>query len=83
MSLIRNSRIVNVARSRDAGPASSGSVLMVMSERDGRSFLALNGGTAAGFSEALSLSIDRADQAEVDRSGPGFRPEAPRAGAVG
>jgi predicted 3-demethylubiquinone-9 3-methyltransferase (glyoxalase superfamily) len=34
---------------------------------DGRSFIALNGGPEFTFSEAISLSIDCADQAEVDR----------------
>ena len=40
---------------------------MVRFELGGRSFLALNGGTTAVFTEAFSLSIDCADQAEVDR----------------
>ena len=34
---------------------------------DGRSFIGLNGGPDFTFNEAISLSIDCADQAEVDR----------------
>lgn len=67
-SIFPNSRIVSV----DASPAESpsgpaGMVMTVQFELDGRSFTGLNGGPDFTFNEAISLSIDCADQAEVDR----------------
>ena len=35
----------------------------------GQSYLALNGGPHEKFNDAISLSVDCEDQAEVDRSG--------------
>jgi predicted 3-demethylubiquinone-9 3-methyltransferase (glyoxalase superfamily) len=56
----------------DASPAdtpsgSEGSVLVVNFRLAGRSFIALNGGPEFPFTEAISLSIDCENQAEVDR----------------
>jgi predicted 3-demethylubiquinone-9 3-methyltransferase (glyoxalase superfamily) len=67
-SLFPDSRIQAVERS--PGPTPSGPAGMVLSvtfEIDGRSFIALNGGPEFKFNEAVSLSIDCDDQAEVDR----------------
>lgn len=67
-SLFPNSRIDSVTRS--AGKSPSGpkdSVLTVEFTLDGRSFIGLNGGDDFHFTEAISMSIDCADQAEVDR----------------
>lgn len=67
-SIFPNSRIVSVDRSpgeTPSGPADM--VLDVNFTIDGRSFIALNGGPDFTFNEAISLSIDCADQAEVDR----------------
>lgn len=55
VSLLPNSSIVD-----DAG-------IMVVFELDGRRFLALNGGPDFKFTPAVSMSVDCADQAEVDR----------------
>jgi predicted 3-demethylubiquinone-9 3-methyltransferase (glyoxalase superfamily) len=66
-SVFPNSRIVDVARYGSAGPRPEGMVMMVTFELDGQRFLALNGGPDFTFSEAISLSIDCEDQAEVDR----------------
>ncbi len=61
-SVVRNSRIVNVARAgQDDGPA-----LTVSFELDGQPFVALNGGPQFSFTEAVSFQISCADQAEVD-----------------
>jgi predicted 3-demethylubiquinone-9 3-methyltransferase (glyoxalase superfamily) len=67
-SIFPNSRI----DSTDISPADTpsgpeDSVLTVNFSLDGRSFIALNGGPEFTFTEAISLSIDCADQAEVDR----------------
>ena len=48
-----------------SGPA--GSIITVNFTLGGRSFIALNGGPDFAFTEAISLSIDCDDQAEVDR----------------
>jgi len=67
-AIFPNSRIDRI----DVSPADTpsgpeGSVLTVSFNLDGRSFIALNGGPEFTFTEAISLSIDCADQAEVDR----------------
>ena len=67
-SLIPNSRIVSVNRSPGDTPSGpKDSVLTVDFTLDGRSYIGLNGGSDFKFSEAISLSIDCDDQAEVDR----------------
>ena len=67
-SLFPDSRIDSI----DASPADTpsgpeGSILTVNFTLAGRSFIGLNGGPEFKFTEAISLSIDCADQAEVDR----------------
>jgi predicted 3-demethylubiquinone-9 3-methyltransferase (glyoxalase superfamily) len=66
VSLIPNSRILDVARYGEAGPGKPGSAMMVRFELAGVQYLALNGGPAFKFSEAISLFVDCVDQAEVD-----------------
>lgn len=65
-SLFKNSRIVNISHYTDAGPRPAGEVLTVDFELDGQRFTALNGGPEFKFTEAISLLINCADQAEVD-----------------
>ncbi|CAN0412959.1 unnamed protein product, partial [Phaeothamnion confervicola] len=67
-SVFANSAIENVHRNRSdqrSGPA--GSVLMVSFSLAGQKYLALNGGPHDKFNDAISLSVDCEDQAEVDR----------------
>jgi predicted 3-demethylubiquinone-9 3-methyltransferase (glyoxalase superfamily) len=66
-SVVRNSRIVHVARYGEAGPREPGSVMLVTFELDGRTFTALNGGPEFTHTPAISLEIECADQEEVDR----------------
>jgi predicted 3-demethylubiquinone-9 3-methyltransferase (glyoxalase superfamily) len=61
-----NSRIVATTRRPEGTPGPAGAVLTVEFELDGREFVALNGGPEFTFDEAISLSVDCADQAEVD-----------------
>ncbi|MCG3041168.1 VOC family protein [Streptomyces sp. S1A] len=65
-SLFPDSRITDVQYYGEAGPGEPGSVMTVTFELAGREFIALNGGPEFTFSEAISLSVDCADQAEVD-----------------
>ncbi|MEV0321307.1 VOC family protein [Streptomyces sp. NPDC050658] len=66
VSVFPNSEIKNVSYYGEAGPRPAGSVLTVDFELDGQPYLALNGGPEFTFNEAVSLSIDCADQEEVD-----------------
>ena len=65
-SVFPNSRITNVSYYGEAGPRAAGSVLAVQFVLDGQEFTAINGGPNFKFTEAISLSIDCADQDEVD-----------------
>jgi predicted 3-demethylubiquinone-9 3-methyltransferase (glyoxalase superfamily) len=67
VSLFPNSRIARVDRYGEAGPGKPGSVMTISFELDGLPVTALNGGPVFKFNEAFSMSVDCADQAEVDR----------------
>ena len=66
-SVFPNSRILEISHYGDANPSQAGKVMVVRFELDGQTFMALNGGPQYTFSEAVSFSIDCADQADVDR----------------
>lgn len=66
-SVFDDSRILDVSRYGEGGPGPAGQAITVEFEIEGRRFLALNGGTAANFTEAVSFVVDCADQEEVDR----------------
>ena len=66
-SVFPNSRILSVARYPEGAPGPAGEVMTVEYELDGQRLVHINGGPAFTFSEAVSLRIDCADQAEVDR----------------
>ncbi|MGH9152157.1 MAG: VOC family protein [Acidimicrobiales bacterium] len=62
-----NSEITRVSHCTDAGPREPGTVLTVDFALDGQPYTAINGGPQFHFTEAVSLLVDCADQAEVDR----------------
>ncbi len=66
-SVFGDSRILDVSRYGEGGPGPAGQAIAVEFEIEGRRFLALNGGTAANFTEAVSFVVDCQDQDEVDR----------------
>ncbi len=66
LGIFRNGSILETSRYGDAVPELKGKVLVMRFELEGREFMALNGGPQYPFSEAISLSVDCADQAEVD-----------------
>jgi predicted 3-demethylubiquinone-9 3-methyltransferase (glyoxalase superfamily) len=67
-AIFPNSRIGMVEKSPGETPSGpKDSVLSVDFSLAGQSYIALNGGPDFKFNEAISLSIDCADQAEVDR----------------
>jgi predicted 3-demethylubiquinone-9 3-methyltransferase (glyoxalase superfamily) len=69
-SIFKNSKLGKISRYGEAGAAISGrkkgAVMTVEFQLDGQKFFALNGGPIFKFSEAISLVVNCADQAEVD-----------------
>ena len=66
VSLFKNSKIVNVNRSGEAGPGSKGKVMSATFELDGQQFLALNGGPHFTFTPAISMFVNCETQDEID-----------------
>jgi predicted 3-demethylubiquinone-9 3-methyltransferase (glyoxalase superfamily) len=67
-SILPDSRIEKVNRAAADNPSTpQGDVLTVDFTLCGQQFIGLNGGPDFKFNEAISLSIDCEDQAEVDR----------------
>ena len=66
VSIFPNSKITSVVRYGEAGPGKPGSAMTVSFELDGLPVTALNGGPHFKLTEAFSMSVDCADQAEVD-----------------
>ncbi len=68
VSLVPDSSVVHVQRSPGDWPAGkTGDVILVAFILGGQSFQALNGGSVANYGTAASISVECADQAEVDR----------------
>jgi predicted 3-demethylubiquinone-9 3-methyltransferase (glyoxalase superfamily) len=65
-SIFPNSRVLSVARYPQDAPGPAGAVMTVEYELDGQRFVHINGGPQFTFSEAVSLSVECADQAELD-----------------
>jgi predicted 3-demethylubiquinone-9 3-methyltransferase (glyoxalase superfamily) len=66
ISIFKNSKVVSITRTGEAGPGPKGSVLVCYFELEGQSFVALNGGPQYKFTPAISLYVDCETQAEVD-----------------
>jgi predicted 3-demethylubiquinone-9 3-methyltransferase (glyoxalase superfamily) len=66
VSVFPNSAIEGFQRYTDAGPGTPGRVVSGTFLLDGRRFLGINGGPHFHFTEAVSFTIDCADQDEVD-----------------
>ena len=68
VGLFPDSEITEISRSPGNYPnGKAGDVLLVLFKLGDRSFSGLNGGPNFRFTEAISMSIDCEDQAEVDR----------------
>ncbi|GAA2738162.1 VOC family protein [Pedococcus aerophilus] len=65
-SLFPNSRIGTISHYPAGSGDREGQVLTVAFELDGAPYLALNGGPEFTFDEAISITIDVKDQAELD-----------------
>ncbi len=70
VSIFKNSRVVGIARYGEAGANASGmlegSVMTVAFELEGQQFIALNGGPAFKFTEAVSLLVNCETQEEIN-----------------
>ncbi len=67
-SLFPDSEITGIGHSSEGVPGlEAGSVMTVSFTLKGASFTALNGGPHHTFNEAISLVVECADQAEIDR----------------
>jgi predicted 3-demethylubiquinone-9 3-methyltransferase (glyoxalase superfamily) len=66
ISIFPDSRINAIARYGPAGPGPEGSVMTIDFQLRGQDFNMINGGPEFKFSEAISLLVNCADQAEVD-----------------
>lgn len=66
MSIFKRSKILEVSHYGDAVPSLKGKVLTMRFEIEGQQLQALNAGPQFPFTEAISLSVDCEDQAEVD-----------------
>jgi predicted 3-demethylubiquinone-9 3-methyltransferase (glyoxalase superfamily) len=65
-SVFANSKIGAISRYGETGPSPQGSVMTVEFELDGQKFVALNGGPAFKFTEAVSFVVNCENQQEVD-----------------
>jgi predicted 3-demethylubiquinone-9 3-methyltransferase (glyoxalase superfamily) len=66
VGVFRHSRILHTSYYGKELPDLAGKALMIEFELEGQRFQALNGGPQFPFTQAISLSVDCADQAEVD-----------------
>jgi len=66
VSILKNSRIVNVSRYGEAGPGPKGTAMSVTFQLNGQDFMALNGGPLFTFTPAISLFVNCETQEEVD-----------------
>ena len=65
-SLFPDSRVTKLARWGKGGPAPEGSVMNIVFELSGQTFIALNGGPVYKFTPAISLFVSCESQEEVD-----------------
>jgi predicted 3-demethylubiquinone-9 3-methyltransferase (glyoxalase superfamily) len=66
ISIFDDSRIVNVTHYTEGAPREAGMVMTVEFELDGQRLVAINGGPAFKFDEAISLGINCETQEEID-----------------
>jgi len=66
LSIFKGGKVLEISRYGDAMPALKGIVLTMRFEIEGQEFQALNAGPQFPFTEAISMSVDCADQTEVE-----------------
>ncbi len=66
VSVFPDSRVLHVDRFSDVGPDPAAPVVFIEFQINGQPFQAINGGPQFPFTEAVSFTIECADQEEVD-----------------
>jgi predicted 3-demethylubiquinone-9 3-methyltransferase (glyoxalase superfamily) len=66
VSIFPDSKVLEVSRYGEGGPGRPGEVMVARFQLAGQEFMALNGGPAFNFTEAISLYVRCETQAEVD-----------------
>ena len=66
LTVFKNSRRLSELRNTGDAPGPKGSILTIAFELDGQKLIALNGGPAFKFTEAISLAVRCDSQQEVD-----------------
>jgi predicted 3-demethylubiquinone-9 3-methyltransferase (glyoxalase superfamily) len=66
ISVFGSGKIGQIFRAPEGGPMPPGSAIVVPFEVRGLEFVAMNGGPGHPFTDAISFSVDCADQAEID-----------------
>ena len=66
LSIFKDGKVLEVSHYGDAVPSLKGKVLAMRFVIHGQEFQALNAGPQFPFTEAISISVDCADQEEVD-----------------
>jgi len=67
VSLFPNSRVLDISYYPDSMEEMAGKTLVINFELDRTRYMALNGGPIFTYSEAISIFVNCANQAEVDR----------------
>lgn len=66
VSVFKNSKIKQITHYGEGAHMPAGTVLTITFQLDGQDFMALNGGSAFHFTEAISLMVNCDDQSELD-----------------
>jgi predicted 3-demethylubiquinone-9 3-methyltransferase (glyoxalase superfamily) len=66
ISVFGSGKIGNIFRAPEGSHLPAGTAIVVPFEIRGLEFIAMNGGPGHPFTEAISFSVDCADQAEID-----------------
>jgi predicted 3-demethylubiquinone-9 3-methyltransferase (glyoxalase superfamily) len=66
VSIFKDSKILQVARYPEGGPAPAGSVMIVSFQLEGLQFVGLNAGPLFKFTEAISFAVTTENQEETD-----------------
>ena len=65
-SIFKNSKVLNLARYPEGGPAPAGSVMIVSFQLEGMEFVGLNAGPMFKFTEAISFAVTTENEKETD-----------------
>lgn len=65
-SIFKDSKVINVSRYPEGGPAPKGTLMSATFQLHGQEFMALNGGPMFKFTEAISLFVKCETQKEID-----------------